>query len=306
MDKESIKNRIESLTQSQVFFDIPMNKYTSMKIGGLASLFVRVKSIEDLKTILNIVKEENIPIFVLGNGTNTIVKDGVLDKLILKIDMKDINILGKEDEYTFVEVYSGAQLKATIYTLMKKGLGPLHSLFGIPATIGGAIKMNAGAYEMEMKDIVYETTYMDYDGNIFTVKLDEHKFGYRESIFQHSDVVILKTVLKLKDIDSKIELEKANEIMQTRKDRQPLNYPNTGSIFKRGENFFASKEIDGAGLKGKQIGGMAVSDKHAGFIINKGNGTYRDFKELVSYIQEKVYENSGNKLELEVIIIGDE
>lgn len=307
MDRKKIKEKIESVTNIKVMFDISMSKYTSMRIGGDASMFLKVDNIENLKKILKIVKEDNIPIYILGNGTNTIVKDGGLNKLVIKLGFDEVKI-NKEDEdgNIFVEVGSAVQLKGLIYNLASLGIGPVSNLYGIPATIGGAIKMNAGAYNVEMKDIVYQTTYMDYNGNCYTLTLDEHKFGYRDSFFQHNDVIIIKSILKFKKVDKKVELENVLNIMQKRVEKQPLEYPNTGSIFKRGQNFYASKEIDDANLRGRQIGGIAVSEKHAGFLINKGNGTYKDFKNLVSIIQDEVFKNSGNKLELEVIIIGEE
>lgn len=307
MNRDEIKKKIESSTDTKVLLDVPMSQYTSMKIGGPAKMFVKVNSVEDLRQILIIAKEESIPIFLLGNGTNVVIKDGGLNKLVVKFEKKDITV-SEEDENgnIFVEAYAGAQLKSLTYNLARLGIGPVAHLYGIPATIGGALKMNAGAYDLEMNDIVYETTYMDMDGNLHTVKLDEHKFGYRDSIFQQNRFVAIKTLLKLKRVDKEEELKEALKIMGMRKERQPLDYPNSGSMFKRGEDFFASKEIDDAGLKGKQIGGVAVSEKHGGFLINKDNGTCKDLLELIDYVKDAVFEHSGRKLELEVIIIGEE
>ena len=307
MNTNKIKEAIEARTNASVLINEPMSKHTSMRIGGNAKIFVSIYKEEDLKEIIKISKEENLPIFVLGNGTNIIVKDGELNMLVLKLELKDINYKEEDSEgNNYVEAYAGVQLKTLVYDLAKRGLGPISCLYGIPATIGGALKMNAGAYGIEMEDIVYETTYMDLDGNIKTLLLDEHNFGYRQSFFIDNDVIIIKTILRLQKVDPEIELKKALETMQTRKDRQPLDYPNSGSVFKQGEDFYASKEIDDAGLKGFQIGGLAVSEKHAGFIINKGNATYKDFKELIEHIQKTVKENSGKILELENIQIGDE
>lgn len=306
MDKENIKQQIESITGLKVMLDVSMSEYTSMKIGGKAPILIRVKTEDELKEILKIAKENNISIFILGNGTNVIVRDGGIDSLIIKIEINDIIIKEEDDNGDiFIQTGAGTQLKALVYKLAKLGFGPVAELYGIPATIGGAIKMNAGAYGIEMKDLVHETTYMDYDGNIHTLTLEEHNFGYRDSFFHHNDAIILKSILKLKRVNGEEELKKALEIMESRTIKQPLEYPNTGSIFKRGKDFYASKEIDDAGLKGKQIGGLAVSEKHAGFIINKGNGNTKDFEELVEYVRNTVYEKSGNKLELEVIVIGE-
>ena len=178
-------------------------------------------------------------------------------------------------------------------------------LHGIPGTIGGAIKMNAGAYGKEMKDIVETTTAIDYSGNIHIFNLEENKFEYRKSIFTSERYIILESTLKLKK-GKKNEIEaKMNEYMTLRKEKQPYDKPSAGSTFKRGKDFITAKLIDVCGLKGKQIGGAKVSEKHAGFIINEGNATSNDILELIEYVKKEVYKKTKKNIELEIEIIGE-
>ncbi len=178
-------------------------------------------------------------------------------------------------------------------------------LLGIPGTIGGAIKMNAGAYGNEMKDIVFSTTYMDLDGNIFKIDLSEHKFEYRKSIFSYKNCIILESTLKLKK-GKKREIEtKMKEYLSYRKEKQPYDKPSAGSTFKRGEDYITARIIDECGLKGKRIGGAKVSDKHAGFIINYDNAKSSDVIQLIEYVQKEVSKQTGKKIELELEIIGE-
>lgn len=176
---------------------------------------------------------------------------------------------------------------------------------GIPGTIGGAIKMNAGAYGKEIKDIVETSTVIDYSGNIHIFNLEEHKFEYRKSIFTSERYIILESTLKLKKGKKNEIEEKMKEYMTLRKDKQPYDKPSAGSTFKRGEDFITAKLIDECGLKGKQIGGAQVSKKHAGFIINEENATSQDILDLIEYVQKEVYEKTGKRIELEIEIIGE-
>jgi len=176
---------------------------------------------------------------------------------------------------------------------------------GIPGTIGGAIKMNAGAYGKEMKDIVDSTTYMDFDGNIKKINLEEHKFEYRKSIFSNQKCIILESTLRLhkgkkEEIESKI-----NEYAALRKKKQPFHNPSAGSVFKRGEDFITAELIDNCGLKGSRIGGALVSAKHAGFIINKFKASSKDIIDLIEYVKNTVYKKTGKEIELEIEIVGE-
>ena len=288
----------EGIKEENVFLDEPMNLHTSFKVGGKADIFIRAYSVEEIKSILKISKENNIPLFILGNGTNLLVKDDGCRGIVLQIKLDDIQINGTE-----VSVQSGVKNAILSKKLIDNSLTGFEFASGIPGTIGGAIKMNAGAYGSEMKDIVQEVTYLDYDGNIHQISNLECEFSYRHSRFFYEKAVILETKLNLEKGNKEEIQEKVTELTKQRKEKQPLEYPNAGSTFKRGENFITAKLIDECGLKGYTIGGAQVSEKHAGFIINKGNATSKDILDLIGYVQKVVKEKTGENIKLEIEII---
>ena len=261
----------EEIKKENIFLDEPMNKHTSFKIGGNADLFIKAYSINEIKSILKIANENNIPLFVLGNGTNLLVKDAGYRGIILQIKLEEIKI-----EKTKVIVQSGVKNAILSKKLLENSLTGFEFASGIPGTIGGAIKMNAGAHGSEIKDIIEEVTYMDFKGNIHKIKNNECEFSYRYSKFFKEKAIILETKLSLEKGNREEIEEKINEFGKQRKAKQPLEYPNAGSTFKRGEGYITAKLIDECGLKGYSIGGAQVSEKHAGFIINKCNATSKD------------------------------
>lgn len=201
---------------------------------------------------------------------------------------------------------SGNKVIAISKKLLENEIAGFEFASGIPGTIGGAVKMNAGAYGKEMKDVVVSTIYMDREENLHTINLSEHEFEYRKSVFSSKDYIILQSTLKLKK-GKKEEIEsKMKEYNTLRKEKQPYDKPSAGSTFKRGKDYITAELIDQCGLKGRQIGGAKVSDKHAGFIVNEGNSTARDILELIYYVQESVYEKTGKRIELEVEVVGEE
>lgn len=288
----------EGIKEENVFLDEPMNLHTSFKVGGKADIFVKAYSLEEIKSILRISKENNIPLFILGNGTNLLVKDEGYRGIVLQIKLDDIQI-----NETEVIVQSGIKNAILSKKLLDSSLTGFEFASGIPGTIGGAIKMNAGAYGSEMKDIVEEVTYLDYEGNIHTIKNEECEFSYRHSRFFNDKAIILETKLNLEKGNKQEIQEKVTELAKQRKEKQPLEYPNAGSTFKRGENFITAKLIDECGLKGYSIGGAQVSEKHAGFIINKGNATSKDILDLIEHVQKVVEEKMGEQIKLEIEII---
>jgi len=289
----------EGINEKDILLDEMMSKHTSFKTGGNADIFVKAYSIDEIKSVLKISKENNIPLFVLGNGTNLLVKDEGYRGIILQIKLEEINIDGIK-----VIVQSGVKNAILSKKLLDNSLTGFEFASGIPGTIGGAIKMNAGAYGSEMKDIVEQVTYMDFDGNLHTISNLECEFEYRHSRFFNEQAIILEVKLNLeKGNKSEIE-EKISELLKQRKEKQPLEYPNAGSTFKRGENYITAKLIDECGLKGYTIGGAQVSEKHAGFIINKNNATSKDILDLIEYVKTKVKEKTGEDIKLEVEIIG--
>ena len=289
----------KGIKKENILQDEQMSMHTSFKVGGKADIFVKAYSLEEIKSVLNISKENNIPIFVLGNGTNLLVKDEGFRGIVLQVKIENIEIDGTE-----VVVGSGVKNAVLAKKLTDNSLAGFEFASGIPGTIGGAIKMNAGAYGGEMKDIVNEVTYLDYDGNTHTINNSECEFSYRHSKFFDEKAIILQAKLNLEK-GNKSEIEnKVKDLLEQRKEKQPLEYPNAGSTFKRGEGFITAKLIDECGLKGYSVGGAQVSEKHAGFIVNKNNATASDILELIEYVQKKVKEKTEEDIKLEIEVIG--
>lgn len=287
-----------AIKKENILLNEPMSKHTSFKTGGNADIFVKAYSTEEIQTVLKISKDNNTPLFILGNGTNILCKDEGFKGIVLQIKLEEVNING-------TEVIVGAGVKNAILSrkLLNNSLTGFEFASGIPGTIGGAVKMNAGAYGAEMKDIVTEVTYLDYNGNIYTIENKGCKFEYRHSKFFDEKIVIIEVKLNLKD-GNKEEIEsKINELAKQRKEKQPLEYPNAGSTFKRGEDYITAKLIDECGLKGYTMGGAQVSEKHAGFVINKNNATSQDILNLIEHIKDTVKKKTGKEIKLEIEVI---
>ena len=306
LDNREILNNLEKIiSKDKIKQNEPMKEHTSLKIGGPAEIFVRVSSVEELKEILKLCKTNKIPLTIVGNGSNILVLDKGIKGIVIKTNLKEIKIKNKENENIEITVDDGVQLGFLAQKLLKEEITGFEELSGIPGTIGGAIVMNAGAHGKEMKDIVTEITAIDYSGNIHIFTNEQAKFEYRNSIFSTGEYIILQVKLLLKKGNKEEIKLKMNEYAQYRKEKQPIEYPSAGSTFKRGTDFVTAKLIDDAGLKGYSIGGAKVSEKHAGFVINTGNATAKDIIELVKYVQDKVYEKFGKKIELEIKILGE-
>lgn len=294
----------ELLDNKNITLDEPMSKHTSFKTGGYADIFIKVDTVDKLKNIIEFSKNTNLPLFILGNGSNILVTDKGIRGIVCKIEIKKFEIEEKQDG-VFVTVGSGNKNAEIAQSLLKHEIEGFEFASGIPGSIGGAIKMNAGAYGYEMKDITYSTVFMDKNCELHKINLNDHKFDYRKSIFSNRDYIILESTLKLKK-GKKSQIEnKMKEYMEARKEKQPFDKPSAGSTFKRGDNFITAKIIDECGLKGKQIGGAKVSEKHAGFIINTGNATSNDIIKLIEYVKQTVFEKTGKKIELEIEIVGE-
>ena len=322
MELSKIKEILKKeLPLTNIKFEEPMNLHTSFKIGGIADVFITANNIEEVKKILDISKENNIPLKVIGNGTNLLVKDKGYRGIILKINLQNIEI-NKNDDKNFnekneiitkntneeeyiVNVQAGMPLGKLARVLLKNEIGGFEFASGIPGTIGGAIKMNAGAYGGEFKDIVQDVTYLSETNEILKIQNSECNFSYRNSLFSEKNYIILESNLKLYKDKKEIIQKKLEENLQNRKDKQPIEFPSAGSTFKRGEDYITAKLIDECGLKGYTIGGAQVSEKHAGFIINKGNATADDVINLIEHVKKIVYKETGKKINLEVEIIGE-
>lgn len=302
--EEIYQDLIKFLPKENILKQEPMQKHTSIKIGGKADIFIKIETVEQLKHTLKIMKEKKYPFYVIGNGSNLLVKDGGIRGAVLKIAIKGIKIEEKEND-VIIKAGAGIPLIQLSQLALEKSVTGLEFACGIPGTLGGAIAMNAGAYGCEMKDIVYSSDYMDDKGNIKTISNKEHEFEYRKSIFMQNEGIIISSILKLqKGTETEIK-EKMEENKKARIEKQPIDMPSAGSTFKRGTDFITAKLIDECGLKGYQIGGAKVSEKHAGFLINIGNATAEDMLELITYVKEQVKEKFGKTIELEIKVIGE-
>lgn len=292
----------EIVGKDKVKYNEKMSKYTTMRVGGPCDCIVFPDEISKIKEVIDFCKNENITFFVIGNGSNLLVKDEGIHGVVIKLGHR----FGKiEIDGEYILAYAGATMPTLSQLAKKNSLKGLEFACGIPGTIGGGVKMNAGAYGSQISDILYEVTYMDEKEEIKTIKNKDCSFGYRKSIFTiNPNYVILSAKFKLErgNID---EIEnKMKENSLARKTKQPLEYPNFGSVFKRPEGYFVGKLVDDAGLRGYKIGGAQVSTKHTGFIVNVDNATCKDVLDLIGYVQTTVYNKFNVKLTPEVIIIG--
>lgn len=300
-----LKELQKKINRKQILVNEPMAKHTSFKIGGNADFFVKVYEISELKFVLELSKKHEIPITIIGNGTNLLVRDKGIRGIVLKIELNDFKVERNKDK-AFITVGAGFPVGKLSNIALKEELSGLEFLAGIPGTIGGAVRMNAGAYGKEMKDIVVSTKYMQKDGKIKKINLDEHNFSYRNSIFSSIDVIILETVIEVEYGKQEEIKEKIDEYMTSRIEKQPLDLPNAGSTFKRLEKVPTAKLIDECGLKGYRIGDAAISEKHAGFVVNLGNAKANEVIELIEYIKKEIKNKFDENIELEILVIGEE
>lgn len=280
----------------------PLSRHTTFKIGGNCRLMVVPKDEQSCCELVKQAEECNIDYFILGNGSNILCSDNGYEGVIFLMS-KPFGKVYLEDEKTIC-AGSGASLAKVCLYALENSLTGLEFAYGIPGTVGGAVYMNAGAYGGEIGIITIEVRAVDKNGNIRILKPDKLEFGYRKSIFQSNEFVILSAKFRLEKGDREDILAKMNELMDKRRDKQPLEYPNAGSTFKRPEGQFAGKLIEDCGLRGFEIGGAQVSSKHCGFIINKGNATFDDVIKLIEHIKKTVLQQTGYHLECEVRILG--
>lgn len=277
--------------------DLSLSNFTYMKVGGKAKIMIFPNSLEQLIKALSLCLEKNILYFIIGKGSNLIVNDEGVDALF--INTKNLSRLELKNPNSIV-VQAGVELKNLSTFACQNGLGGLEFSSGIPGSVGGAIYMNAGAYGGEMKDVVLKTLCFMPNKGVIELNSNEQEFGYRTSIFAKKGGIVLETTLKLEkrnivDIQNQID-----DLTKQRESKQPLDLPSAGSVFKRPEGYFAGKLITDAGLKGYRIGGAAVSEKHAGFIVNIDNAKAQDILDLITHIQNEVFNQFGVMLEPEV------
>ncbi|MDO5575727.1 MAG: UDP-N-acetylmuramate dehydrogenase [Fibrobacter sp.] len=276
----------------------------TFKIGGLASYYAEPSDENEVLYCVNWAKDKNLPIFILGRGSNVLISDLGWNGLVVNLSA---NFCGISWNRQCVNVLGGSSLNSVCSQACKNGLEGLEELAGIPGTVGGAVLMNAGAFNAEIANSVKAVRY--YDCSSLEIKEIENvdmNFGYRKSIFQNFDNIILNVALELTSGKSSDELEKVRAgIIQKRNLKQPVQYPNCGSVFKRPGGNYAGTLIEKCGLKGFRVGDVEISEKHANFIINRGNGTARDVREIIVRVQETVFKECGIILEPEVIFVGE-
>lgn len=293
----------EIVDKERIYCDEPMKNHTSFKIGGPADFFVVLKNINELKKIIEYTSDNNVGFMVVGNGTNLLVTDKGIRGVVAKLDFNKIDI---NKETTTISVSGDYPISKLARECAIYGLKGAEFLAGIPGTVGGAVVMNAGAFEREIKDINISTTALNIKTNeIKTFTNEEQQFEYRNSFFKGNDYIILEATFKFENGNQEDIILKMDEIMSIRAEKQPLEFPSAGSTFKRGNGFITAKLIDECGLKGKTIGGAMISNKHAGFIVNTGNATCRDVLDLIDIIEKEVYQRFNERIELEVIVVGD-
>ena len=281
--------------------DEPMRKHTTFRIGGDAKAYIKVNNLSQLSAILKECKNTDTPYFLLGNGSNILVDDNGMDCVVLRLDGEFREISLVDDETVFCG--AGATLAHLCKFASASGLSGLEFAWGIPGTVGGAVFMNAGAYGGEMKDVVYSVSHLTPDGEIGRIESDSLAFGYRTSVYRKNGYIVTGVTIKLKKDNPQDIQCRMDEILKKRNDKQPVEFPSAGSVFKRPEGNYAGALIAQCGFKGKFVGGAQVSEKHAGFIINKSDATAQDVKELVKTIQDTVKKETGYELECELIIL---
>ena len=280
----------------------PMKNHTTFRIGGNADVFVKVSSTRELKTVLNKAKEFSVPLFCIGKGSNLLVSDkGIEGAVVSLCGLDKIQVDGNR-----LTSGAGATLSALCGAAKDASLTGLEFAYGIPGSVGGALYMNAGAYGGEMSQTVVSAECMTAEGEIKTLCLEQMELGYRTSIFKNENLFILSVTFRLEKGEKQKISAKMNELIGKRKEKQPLDFPSAGSTFKRPEGFFAGALIEQNGLKGVCCGGAEVSEKHAGFIINKSNATSADVCSLIKKVQDTVFQKDGVKLETEVMFVGRE
>ena len=299
----NIKQRFqEILGNDRVLENEPMSKHTTFRIGGPAELFIMPETIGEIAQVIAVCKEEKVPYFILGNGSNLLVSDKGYQGVVVQLYRSFGKITLEKNE---IHAQAGALLSGIAAAAREASLTGFEFAGGIPGTLGGAVVMNAGAYGGEMKDVIKEVTVLTPEEEIITLPSDELQMGYRTSIIKKSGYIVLEAVISLQKGNQEEIRSRMQELAGMRSSKQPLSYPSAGSTFKRPEGYFAGKLIMDSGLRGYQVGGAQVSEKHCGFVINAGNATAEDVTTLMKDVQRIVKEKFGVMLEPEVQFLGE-
>lgn len=303
MTKLALREELKKwVPEERLLMDAPMREHTSFCIGGPADILMLAGSMEEIRAALQLCKTQDVPVMVMGKGSNLLVRDKGIRGLVIKLaeNFGDINI-----EKNWLSAEAGASLARLARKAMEAGLTGLEFASGIPGALGGALTMNAGAYGGEMKDVVRKATVLDELGAVRTVAAQELELGYRTSIFQKKSWVVLTAEMELHMGEREAIAQVMNDLNERRRLKQPLTQPSAGSTFKRPTGYYAGTLIDSCGLKGVRVGDAMVSDKHAGFIVNVGNASCEDVLGLIAKVQQTVKERMDVELEPEVRLVGE-
>lgn len=301
MDQKFLEQLAEILPEKNIYINEPMNKHTTFRIGGSADVLV-TPGVSETAEVLRLCKNHDIPVTIIGNGSNLLVGDQGIRGVVIEFGRpaEEIVIQGEQ-----MHVTAGTMLSKAANEAAANGLSGLEFAAGIPGTVGGAVVMNAGAYGGEMKDVIRTVTVLTKEGEKQTLTLEELDLGYRHSCIPENNYIVLAAELSLQKANTEQIRTVMADLRERRVTKQPLEYPSAGSTFKRPEGYFAGKLIQDAGLRGYQVGGAQVSEKHCGFVINKGDATARDVRQLITDVQKKVYEEFHVQIEPEVKMIGE-
>ncbi len=303
MISQAVKEALQKFIPAEnILYKESLKQHTTFRVGGEADCMIRIENEEQLSPLLHYLSLVELPYFVMGNGSNLLVGDKGYRGIILQI-FNFNNAINVEGNRIYAK--AGAYLSQVSKVAYEHGLTGLEFAAGIPGTVGGGIVMNAGAFDGEMKQVVESVTVFDKKGNRLEFNNDTMEFGYRTSVIKNFPFIVMDSCFLLKPGEKEVIGEKMKEFQNKRKEKQPLEYASAGSTFKRPEGHFAGKLIMDAGLQGFKMGGAQVSEKHCGFVINTGEATARDIRDLISYIQEEVGRQFSVKLEPEVIYLGD-
>lgn len=302
MKSDMTEQFYQILNKDQVLVQEPMRAHTTFRIGGPADYFLMPETREQVAEIIKLCKKENLPYFILGNGSNLLVSDEGYRGAIIQLyrNFSEIQVVD-----TDIYASAGVLLSQIASAARNASLTGFEFAGGIPGTLGGACVMNAGAYGGELKDVLKEVSVMTKDGEILTLSAEELQMGYRTSVIKTAGYIVLGAILSLKEGDQEAIVARMKELTEQRVSKQPLDYPSAGSTFKRPEGYFAGKLIMDAGLRGYRVGGAQVSEKHCGFVINAGGATAEDVCTLMQNVSEKVHAQFGVTLEPEVKFLGE-
>jgi len=293
---------LDLIPADKIRFNEPMKLHTTFKIGGPVDVMVMPGSITEIQAVVSYCSKEGIDFFVFGLGSNLLVRDKGIRAVAIKLgnNLKNISI-------TETDIYceAGVRLSQLSKMAASNGMSGLEFAEGIPGSLGGAVVMNAGAYDGEMKNVLIKASAIDSNGHLKDFYPEDMNMGYRKSIFQDNGYIVVSALLKLKPGNKENIQKKMREFSRKRRQKQPIEFPSAGSTFKRPEGFYVGPMVEQMGLKGFRIGGAEVSAKHAGFIINAGNATANDVLELIKHVQVKARENFGVNLHPEIKVIGE-